>query len=123
MKRLDDFIAKRREIASYYHAAFQGIDIELPEPDANSAWHLYVIRVDSKIRKHVFEKMRENGVGVNVHYMPIHLQPYYKTLGFKEGDFKNSEQFYSGAISLPIFPSLQENEQQYIVETLQAAIK
>lgn len=123
MHRLDDFIARRRAISIYYNEALQGLPITLPQPDSNSAWHLYVIHVDSHSRKRIFEDMREAGIGVNVHYIPIHLQPYYTGLGFKQGDFKNSEEFYAGAISLPIFPTLQDEEQEYIVEKLQAFVK
>lgn len=123
LRRLDDFIAKRRSIAEYYNNALSGLPITLPSPDKNSAWHLYVIHVAGSIRKRVFEFMRESGVGVNVHYIPIHLQPYYQSLGFEKGDFKNAEKFYEGAISLPIFPLIKDEELEYIVEKLQEAVK
>lgn len=122
MHRLDDFITKRRAIAESYSTALSGLPITLPEADKNSAWHLYVIHVEAKIRKRVFEYMRGTGIGVNVHYIPIHMQPYYQRLGFKTGQFPNSEKFYEGALSLPIFPTLQENEQEYVAQTLKAAI-
>lgn len=123
MHRLDDFIEKRRAIAEYYNEKLKELAITLPLPDKNSAWHLYVIHVPGKIRRHVFEYMRGCGIGVNVHYIPIHLQPYYQNLGFKQGDFPIAEKFYEGAISLPIFPTLKEEEREYIIEKLQEAIK
>jgi len=123
LRRLDDFIVKRRTIAAHYHNSLAGMQITLPQLDANSAWHLYVIHVDDKKRRHVFDYMRESGIGVNVHYIPIHTQPYYAKLGFKQGNFPNAEKFYAGAISLPIFPTLQEDEQEYVIEKLQEALK
>lgn len=122
VNRLDDFIARRRGIAQRYSNALSALPITLPDADKNSAWHLYVIHVKGKIRKRVFEYMRESGVGVNVHYIPIHMQPYYQNMGFKVGDFPIAEKFYEGAISLPIFPTLQEDEQEYVIEKLKAAI-
>ena len=122
MRRLDDFIERRNVIAEYYNNALAGLPITLPPPDKNSAWHLYVIHVEGNIRRRVFEFMREAGVGVNVHYIPIHIQPYYQKLGFKQGNFPKAEKFYEGAISLPIFPLLKEEEQEYVIEKLKAAI-
>jgi dTDP-4-amino-4,6-dideoxygalactose transaminase len=122
LKRLDDFIAKRHKIAENYHNSFANLAITPPPSDAKSAWHLYVIQVDSLKRRQVFDYMRANGIGVNVHYIPIHMQPYYAKLGFKIGDFPICEKFYAGAISLPVFPTLQENEQEYVIGKLKEAI-
>ncbi|WP_416379979.1 DegT/DnrJ/EryC1/StrS family aminotransferase [Gilliamella sp. B3172] len=84
-----------------------------------SSFHLYPILLQKKgDRKRVFDLLRANKIGVNVHYIPIHTQPYYRNLGFKYGDFPNAEQFYSNTISLPIYYSLAEKEQEYVIKIL-----
>lgn len=122
IRRLDEFISKRLTIAKYYSGCLQNLPITLPPADEHSAWHLYVIHVEPESRRRIFEYMRKNGVGVNVHYIPIYSQPYYQEMGFVSTDFPNSEQFYAGSISLPIFPSLTIDEQDYVIEKLKAAL-
>jgi dTDP-4-amino-4,6-dideoxygalactose transaminase len=97
------------------------------DKDCYSALHLYPMQIDfdsiKKTRKQVFDKLRENGVGVNVHYIPIHLHPYYKKLQFKEGDFPNSEFYYNQAITIPLFHSMTLKQQDYIVNTLKRILQ
>lgn len=119
LKRLDDFIQQRRAVAQRYAEVLSDLPITLPLENNQSAWHLYVIQVkDTDTQKKVFDHMRAANIGVNVHYIPIHLQPYYRDLGFKPGDFPRAEAFYSGALSLPVFPGLKEEDMMYIVERL-----
>lgn len=123
LKRIDSFIARRQEIAKRYMDELAELPIILPSqnPEAYSAWHLFVIKVNDKCgktRKEVFDYLRQNGIGVNVHYIPVHTQPYYQKMGFKQGDFLKAEQFYQQAISLPMYASLSQDEQTYVIETL-----
>ena len=90
--------------------------------------HLYPVKLDfakkvDKSRKQIFIELRENHVGVNVHYIPIHTHPYYQDLGFNYGDFPKAENFYENAITLPLFPSMTFDQQDYIINTLQGVLK
>lgn len=125
MVRLSAFIAQRRQVAARYATAFAGWPMTLPwqHPDTASAWHLYVIRLHleqiQKSRRQVFEALRAAGIGVNVHYIPVHTQPWYRQMGFAAGDFPESERYYAEAISLPMFPTLSEAQQETVVSALQ----
>ncbi|MHC5785355.1 DegT/DnrJ/EryC1/StrS family aminotransferase, partial [Pseudomonas idahonensis] len=103
------------------------IAVHLAQADAQSAWHLYVVRLqlDGLQRSHrqVFEGLREAGIGVNLHYIPVHLQPYYQALGFAQGDFPEAEHYYAEAISLPIYPGLSDSEQDYVVQQVRRWIQ
>ncbi|WP_445577609.1 UDP-4-amino-4, 6-dideoxy-N-acetyl-beta-L-altrosamine transaminase [Pseudomonas sp. E141] len=129
LNKLDGFIARRRELAARYHRLLGGLPLTLPglQPDAESAWHLYVVRLqlDGITLSHlqVFEGLRAAGIGVNLHYIPVHLQPYYRDLGFATGDFPQAERYYSEAISLPMFPSLSDEQQDYVVEQLRRLLE
>jgi UDP-4-amino-4,6-dideoxy-N-acetyl-beta-L-altrosamine transaminase len=123
LARLDEFIERRRTLARSYDLLFDGLPIILPyqRPNARSAWHLYVVRVPGggrKTRSEVFAKLRENGILVNVHYIPVHAQPYYRQLGFGMGDFPEAERYYEEAISLPMFFGLSEADQNRVAEQL-----
>ncbi len=124
LKRLDDFIKRRNYLAERYNNLLKDLPITLPviNKDCYSAWHIYVIRLNlnaiKKTRKQVFNELKSANVGVNVHYIPVHTQPFYKSLGFKKGDFPNSEKYYEEAITLPLFYDLTEEEQDYIVSAL-----
>ncbi|MDP9263468.1 MAG: UDP-4-amino-4,6-dideoxy-N-acetyl-beta-L-altrosamine transaminase [Acidobacteriota bacterium] len=124
MQRLEAFLARRRQLAARYDELLQGLPVILPwqHPDGRSARHLYVIRLDpreaTKSRKEVVEQMRASGVQVNVHYIPVHLQPYYRAKGFKRGDFPCAERYYDNAVSLPLYAALGDEEQDYVVATL-----
>jgi dTDP-4-amino-4,6-dideoxygalactose transaminase len=117
LKRIDEFLARRRALAARY-------DVTRPyqRGDGISAWHLYVIHVSGDRRK-VFDDLRARGVGTNVHYIPVHLQPYYRALGFKRGDFPNAEAYYDGAITLPLFPRMTDADQDRVVDALAKALR
>lgn len=119
MERLDAFIAHRREIASRYDAAFAKSPVVAPYQAeyGQSAWHLYVVRV--RDRNQIFAALRESGIGVNLHYIPVYLQPYYQKMGFASGYCPEAEAYYAEAISLPMFPTLTEAEQDKVIRTLQ----
>ena len=119
LNRLDEFVSLRRGLAQRYNTLLDSLPVKKPTFDENSAWHLYMIEVPEHDRKRVFNQMRERGVGVNVHYIPIHLHPYYRNLGFKVGQFPNAEQYYSHALTLPLYPSLKQEEQHFVVSQLE----
>jgi UDP-4-amino-4,6-dideoxy-N-acetyl-beta-L-altrosamine transaminase len=128
LSKLDAFIERRRELAARYDRLLAHLPLALPgaQPEAESAWHLYVVRLQTdRIRlshREVFEGLRAAGVGVNLHYIPVHLQPYYRDLGFAEGDFPQAERYYAEAISLPLFPLLSDEQQDHVVEQLRRLI-
>ncbi|WP_296662692.1 UDP-4-amino-4,6-dideoxy-N-acetyl-beta-L-altrosamine transaminase [Paraburkholderia sp.] len=129
LDRLDTFLTRRRALAARYAVLLEGLPLVLPEYDAldESAWHLYVVRLKlDAIRfthRDVFERMRQAGIGVNLHYIPVHLQPYYRRLGFQPGQFPESEQYYREAISLPMYAALSDDEQVRVADTLKAALR
>jgi UDP-4-amino-4,6-dideoxy-N-acetyl-beta-L-altrosamine transaminase len=124
MHRLDEYVLKRHQIALTYRELLEDLPLLLPiqHKDCYSSFHLYVVRLlKNKIKKshrQIFESLREEGIGVNLHYIPVHIHPYYQNLGFKPGDFPESEIYYEEAISLPMFPTLNFTEQNYIVSAL-----
>jgi len=123
IQSLEDVIDRRNQIAQTYDKAFKYLPIITPFRDSKnvSAMHLYTIQLkpDAKSsRREVFDHLKMNDVGVNVHYIPIHLHPFYRKLGFKVGDFPNAENFYQNAITLPLFPQLQVADQELIIEKL-----
>jgi UDP-4-amino-4,6-dideoxy-N-acetyl-beta-L-altrosamine transaminase len=126
LKKLDVFVAKRLEAVARYRSLLQNLPLDLPEecPAGQSAWHLYIIQLhDENRRLAVFEALRRAGIGVNVHYIPIHTQPYYQKLGFQWGDFPQAEAFYSRIISLPLYADLTAEQQQQVAVALQDACK
>ena len=124
MSRLSEFVSARHELAVRYYDKLACLPIVLPYqlPNTYSGLHLYVIRLNlneiSKTHKEVFDELRENGIGVNLHYIPVHLQPYYQKMGFKQGDFPNAESYYSNAISLPMFHGMTHEQQDEVISTL-----
>lgn len=124
MQRLGEYVAKRHELAERYNQLLKDLPITLPwqHEDSYSGLHLYVIRLQldkiSKTHLDVFNGMRKAGILVNLHYIPVHLQPYYQEMGFNEGQFPEAEQYYKEAISLPMFPTMTEEQQNQIVSTL-----
>ncbi|MCL4469624.1 MAG: UDP-4-amino-4,6-dideoxy-N-acetyl-beta-L-altrosamine transaminase [Sulfuricella sp.] len=128
MRRLDEFVARRHSLAERYDTLLREQALTLPwqHPDAYSAFHLYVIRLHldaiGKTHRQVFEGLRQEGIGVNLHYIPVHTQPYYRRLGFKPGDFPQAEQYYREAISLPLYPSLSDSEQDRVVQALKRVL-
>ncbi len=123
LKKLSRFIQKRTELAEVYTQAFANTALKLPVvTDGNaSAWHIYMIEVPHS-RREIFARLQEKGIGVNVHYIPIHLQPYYRQLGFEPGNFPHAEQFYAGAITLPLYPDLTAEQQAYVIDCVKEAI-
>lgn len=124
--RLDAYVSRRHELAARYDELLSSLPLKrLVRNEENySGLHLYVIELlDPLRRRDVFEYLRANGVGVNVHYIPVHLHPYYRKLGFQDGDFPNSEKYYQSAISLPMFSSLKTQSQDYVVSLLEKCLK
>jgi dTDP-4-amino-4,6-dideoxygalactose transaminase len=118
LERVDDYVKKRHEIASVYDREFASSNMLTPKrnPENFSALHLYVIRVDATEHKAIFNALLDDGIGVNLHYIPVHTQPYYQKLGFNWGDYPNSEAYYRRAISLPIYPTLESEQQKFIIK-------
>jgi UDP-4-amino-4,6-dideoxy-N-acetyl-beta-L-altrosamine transaminase len=129
MHRLDTFVARRRELAQRYDQLLSGDPLKRPvqSPDTESSFHLYIIRLDltrnSVSHRQVYDRLREQGIGVNLHYMPVYLQPYYRRLGFRPGLCPEAERYYAEAISIPVFADLSDAEQDQVVEALRGAIE
>ena len=128
MTRLDHYVARRHEIARRYHELLKDLPITTPwqHPDGYSGLHLYVIRLQlDKINKthlQVFEALRAKEILVNLHYMPVHTHPFYQQMGFKLGQFPEAERYYAEAISIPMYPSMTESQQEQVVNCLRDAI-
>ena len=129
MTRLDEFVARRHALADRYDALLADLPLTLPHrnPNNRSALHLYPVQVQpesGKTRQQVFDYLRAHGIGANVHYIPVHTQPYYRQrFGFAHGDFPAAEAYYARAISLPLYFSLSEDEQDSVVATLKQAFQ
>lgn len=129
MDRLDEFVERRHVLARRYDRLLRELPLMIPwqHPDGYSGVHLYVIRLElskiSRSRREVFEFMRAQGIGVNVHYIPVHTQPYYERLGFRAGDFPEAERYYSEAISLPMYSGLTETQQDTVAAALARAVR
>lgn len=128
MDRLETFLDERRRLAERYDELLDGLPLALPprSEGSESAWHLYVVRVPAvfgRSRLEVFDSMRQAGIGVNVHYIPVHLQPYYRRLGFGPGDFPAAERYYSEALTLPLYPGLTDAEQESVAVALRDALR
>jgi UDP-4-amino-4,6-dideoxy-N-acetyl-beta-L-altrosamine transaminase len=125
LTRLDPFVARRRELAARYDRLLAELPLTCPwqHADTNSAWHLYVIRLRRNdialSRRQVFDALRAAGIGVNVHYIPVHTQPYYRRLGFETGMFPEAESYYEDAITLPLFSKMTNEEQDTVVAALE----
>lgn len=123
MKKLDRFLARRKEIVARYNEAFADCDnIITPYQlsDTESGWHLYIVQVKKCDRRQVFENMREKGIGVNVHYIPVYMHPYYQEHGYENVHCANAEEIYSHIISLPLYPGLTSEQQDYVIDTLKS---
>ncbi|WP_228058085.1 UDP-4-amino-4,6-dideoxy-N-acetyl-beta-L-altrosamine transaminase [Nostoc sp. LEGE 12447] len=125
IQRLNEFVERRWFLANRYNQLLQDLPLMLPwqHPDTESSRHLYVIRLKldkiSKTHQQVFQELRQQEIGVNLHYIPVHIQPYYQKLGFRWGDFPQVEKYYQEAISLPLYYSLTQEDQDRVVRTLQ----
>lgn len=128
LARLDSYVERRNLLARRYDDLLRGLPLQLPIVLAGnrSAFHLYVVRVKNnargRTREQVFSELRRGGIGVNVHYMPVHLQPYYRQLGFADGAFPAAESYASEAITLPLYPQLTEEGQDQVVSALARAL-
>ncbi|MFT4927989.1 MAG: UDP-4-amino-4,6-dideoxy-N-acetyl-beta-L-altrosamine transaminase [Phenylobacterium sp.] len=124
--KLSEFIQRRNQLASRYDQAFSGLPLKPLHQlkDNLSAYHLYVILTDGQQlkRDELFNHLRSKKIGVNIHYIPVHLQPYYQQLGFNKGDFPEAEAYYENAITLPLFPLLTEQQQDYVVSCIKEVI-
>ena len=125
MERLDEFVSKRHELFKRYNSSLQKLLINIPFqlPASYSSLHLYPIQVAEKVRKKVFNELRKRGIGVQVHYIPIHTQPFYKKLGFMEGDFPNSESYYRKSISLPLYAGLNFKLQDEVINKVNETLE
>jgi len=128
MARLNQYVTRRHEIAVKYNQLLGDMPITLPwqHPDSYNAYHLYVIRLQlDRIKTthlQVFEALRAKDIMVNLHYIPVHTQPYYQQMGFKPGDYPEAEQYYREAISIPMHPTLMQDEQDYVVCSVREAM-
>lgn len=129
MKRLDAYVSRRHELARRYDQLLQSTPVATPwqDEDSYSGLHLYVIRLQlqkiDKTHREVFDLLREHGIGVNLHYIPVHTQPYYQRMGFKQGDFPQAESYYAEAISLPMYQTLSDAQQDQVVSVLQKVLE
>jgi UDP-4-amino-4,6-dideoxy-N-acetyl-beta-L-altrosamine transaminase len=128
MTRLDDYVARRHELATRYDDAFATLPVMPPwqHPDSYSGLHLYPIRLQldriSRTHLQVFESLRAADIGVNLHYIPVHTQPYYKQMGFSEGDFPEAERYYAEAISLPLYPAMTIEQQDRVIAAVRGSV-
>ena len=128
ISRLESYVRQRHAVADTYNEALRDLPLVLPYQDADSysAFHLYPVQIDqaaiSTSRGMVFSRLRAAGIGVNVHYIPVHTQPYYRALGFKTGDYPAAESYYANTLSLPMYPTMTPEEQQSVVSALQVAL-
>ena len=128
MQRLDAFVTRRRELAVRYDELLRDLPLVTPHVMEGTApsWHIYVVRLDferiGKTKEQIFAAMKERGVVLNLHYIPVHLQPYYENLGFERGDFPHSEAYYEEALTLPLYYDLTNEQQDEIVAALREAL-
>ncbi len=123
LKRADEGLKRRQEIAEKYYAAFsenKNIKLQKRSPNNYNAYHLFVIEIDD--RKGLYDHLKANNIYAQVHYIPVHLMPFYKKFGWKEGDFPNAENYYEKCISLPMYPTLTDSEQDYVIEKVKSFV-
>jgi UDP-4-amino-4,6-dideoxy-N-acetyl-beta-L-altrosamine transaminase len=129
LRRLNEFLLRRRALVARYDRLLADVPLQRPLIDVlnESAWHLYVIRIDpkraGKTRRQVYDAMRAAGIGVQVHYIPVHLQPYYRALGFMPGHCPEAERYGEQALSLPLYPALSDADQDRVVEALRKSLR
>jgi len=128
INRLDEFVLKRNIISDNYNFEFENLPLSVPThyPECYSARHLYIIRLDltkiNKTHNQVFKEFLAMGIGVNIHYIPVHLQPFYQKYGFKNGDFPEAEKFYESAITLPLYPDLSLEQQGIVINSAKSIL-
>jgi len=118
LNKADKGLEIRRELARRYDAAFEGTKINnlIGKYEEGHAYHLYVVKVNE--RKQVYDRLREQGIFAQVHYIPVHLLPYYQEMGYKKGEFPAAEAYYEECLSLPMYPSLTIEEQDFVIDTI-----
>lgn len=123
LQRAGEGLLKRRSIASIYHEALNGNSFIKSQSGLidGHAYHLYIIEVENRLE--LYNYLRENKVFAQIHYIPCHLMPYYRQLGWKEGDFPNAETYYKGCISLPMYPTLTIDEQLFVINKIKEFFK
>ncbi|MFQ5426528.1 MAG: DegT/DnrJ/EryC1/StrS family aminotransferase, partial [Gaiellales bacterium] len=128
MERIDEYVTRRNEIADRYTKALSGLPLRLPtvESENVSAFHLYVIRLRldeiAATHRQVYDGLRERGIGANLHYLPVHLQPYYRDLGFGDGYCPEAEAYGNDALTIPLFPLLTEEDQDRVIHALEETV-
>jgi dTDP-4-amino-4,6-dideoxygalactose transaminase len=129
LRRLEENVARRNTLAGRYDIALQDLPLQLPTVRAEnrSAFHLYVVRLktdaSAKTQRHVMSELRQRGVGVNLHYQPVHLQPYYRELGFAEGQYPHAEAYANDAFTLPLYSELTDCMQDEVVRCVRLALE
>jgi len=129
MQRLDDYVSRRYALAKRYDELLENLPITVPWqlPDSHSSMHLYIIRLQldniNRTHRQVFDALREKGIGVNLHYIPVHTQTYYKNIGYKLGQLPEAERYYNEAISLPMYPAMTNQQQEQVVTALSEAVR
>ena len=130
MQRLDDYIKRRHDIAARYNRELANLPLTLPEQAGygHSAYHLYVIRLDLNAiapltHAHVFLGLRDRGILVNLHYIPVHTQPYYQAMGFRWGDYPQAEAYYKNAISIPMYPGMSNEMQRQVIQAIHEVLE
>lgn len=127
--RVDANVQRRNELAKIYDEVFIGTNVtpQFQSPNSYSSYHLYAVQLEVVMtpedHANIFDSMRDAGIGVNLHYIPVHAQPHYKTLGFKEGDYPNAEQYYHRAMTLPLYPNLSNENQEKVIKTLSMVVQ
>ena len=128
MNSLDKFISKRNEVSQMYMKNLKNLPLTFQKVrnEDLSAWHLFIIHLKldqlELTRLEIYNSLREKGIGVNVHYIPVHLQPFYRNLGFKQGDYPNSESYYDGALTIPMYTKLKKKDIEFVIQALQESI-
>jgi len=127
LSALDSFVEKRNQLAAFYDKAFAKSELSplTQMPHSYSAYHLYIIKLpnpDKQKHKALVEQLRAKDIFAQIHYIPVHMQPYYQQLGFNQGDFPKAERYYQQALSLPLYPYLTREEQEYVISTVQSLL-
>ena len=128
MNSLDKFISKRNEVSQMYMKNLKNLPLTFQKVrnEDLSTWHLFIIHLKldqlELTRLEIYNSLREKGIGVNVHYIPVHLQPFYRNLGFKQGDYPNSESYYDGALTIPMYTKLKKKDIEFVIQALQESI-